>query len=578
MLDYGRLGEKQRVSLPFLEIISGLLLFGAVVMGMMELVRYSSQRDSLPTDLTVAGIAVGGLNETDARARWETIYVEQPIYLYYGSSPIVLYPEEVGFRVNSEAMLAEARAQSSQERNFWAGFWNFLERRPVSAVSVPLDAEYDEGKLRAYLEEIAARYDVPPSGSGFDLNTLTFHAGLVGTKLDIDAAIPLVEAALFDPEPAHRRVILPTVTVGNSALDRDIAALREAIFALMADRGFDYNGPDTLASVYILDLSSGDEVKILADVPHSARSVIKIPIMINLFREELLVPSGTDIAYLLTESILCSNNSASNYIIQYAGEGADFEAQLRDGLRQVSCMAQELGATHTFISAPLYVADRAYQFEAAVCRPKTPGNMPDKTNPDPYAQTTAEDMGLLLTQIYDCAYHNSGLRAIYPDDITQKECQQMINLLSGNRIDRLIELGVPPGTQVAHKNGWGLETTADAGIVFSPGGDYVIVVFTWERDTDGNGLPTLASWELIEEISRLTWNYFNPDQPLLQRREPISYYGAIDCVTVSDPSLVNWDDIDENRVDENGDPLPDACYGGAGHCRPFDNWGRDKSE
>lgn len=570
-MDYGRLGERQRVQFPVLEILSSLLILGAILLVMFELVDYSNQRDSLPTDLTVAGIAVGGLSETNAQARWESIYVAQPIQLVYGGSPILLAPDEIGFRTNSEAMLAQARAQSTQEKNFWAGFWNFLGRRPVAAVSVPLDATYDAGLLRAYLEDLAERYDARPGDAGIDLNTLTFNTGLSGTQLDIDAAIPLIEAALFNPDPAARRISLPTVAVG--AQQQDIDTLRRAIIALMDEMNFEWNGQDTLASVYIMDLATGDTVKILADVPHSARSVIKIPIMVNLFREELLVPSGTDIAYLLTESILCSNNSASNYIMQFAGAGTEFDA-LRDGLRQVSCTAQQLGAKHTFISAPLFVADRAYQFEAQVCRPQAPGNMPDKTNPDPYAQTTAQDIGVLLAQIYDCAYHDSGLRAVYPQDITQRACQQMLEVMGGNHIDRLIELGLPPGTQFAHKNGWGLETSADAGIVFSPGDDYVISIFTWERDLDGNLLPTLASWELIEEISRLTWNYFNPDQPMLQRREPLNAFGAVDCVTVRDPALVNLDNIDENRLDASGNPLPTACYGGAGHCRAFDNWGQ----
>ncbi len=568
-MDYGRLGERQRIRFPILEIIASLLMLGAILLVMFELIDYSSQRDSLPTDLTVAGIAVGGLNEVDAQARWERIYVDQPVQLLYGSSPIMLYPAEIGFRTNNEAMLAEARAQSTQEKNFWAGFWNFLEREPVAAVRVPLDATYDPGLLRAYLQDIAARYDAGAGDARFDTGTLTFNTGLSGTQLDIDAAIPLIERALFNPEASARRIILPTVSVG--AQQQDIDTLREAIISLMGDMGFNYNGDDTLASIYIMDLTTGDEVKILADVPHSARSVIKIPIMINLFREELLVPSGSDIAYLLTESILCSNNSSSNFIMQYAGEGTSFDA-LRDGLRQVSCTAQELGAEHTYISAPLYVVDREYQFEAAVCRPQTTGTLPGKTNPDPYAQTTAQDIGLLLTSIYDCANFDSGLRAIYPDDITQNECRQMIEVMSGNRIDRLIELGLPPATRFAHKNGWGVETSADAGIVYSPGGDYVISIFTWERDLDGNNLPTLASWELIEEISRLTWNYFNPDQPLLQRREPLNPFGAIDCVTVRDPALVNLENVNENRLDANGDPLPDACYGGAGNCRAFDNW------
>lgn len=570
-MDYGQLGERQRgFQLPVLAIVSALLLLVTIVLAMLELVAYSDTRDSLPTDLTVAGIPVGGLSEADARARWESVYLKQPIQLSYEGSPIVLYPEEIGFRVASDVMLADARAQSAQAQSFWAGFWNYLERRPVAAVSVGLIAEYPEGALREYLEGIADRYDARPGGAEYNLDTLTFSAGRSGKRLDIDAAIPLIHRALLAPEAANRRVVLPTEDL--HAGDRDISSLRRAIIDLMTHMGFAYNGTQTMASVYIMDLASGEDVEILADVPHSARSVIKIPIMINLFREKLLV--SQEEAYLLAESILCSNNSASNYLMQLAGQGDSWQPQLRDGLKQVSCTAQEAGAVHTYISAPLYVADRAYQFEAAVCRPTVPANTAYNTNPDPYAQTTAQDIGFLLTQIYDCTRHNSGLRAIYPDDILQTECEQMLQLLSGNRIDRLLELGLPPGTPIAHKNGWGIETSADGGIVFSPGGDYVIVVFTWEEDLDGNNLPTLLSWEVIEEISRLTYNYFNPNAPLLTRREPLNPYGAIDCVSFMSTEDVNLTNINENRLDENGLPLPTACYGGAGHCKPFDNWGR----
>jgi beta-lactamase class A len=583
-VEYGRLGERQRgLQLPLLEIVSSILLLIAIVLGMFELVKYSNAKDDLPTDLTVAGIPVGGLSENDARARWEAVYMEQPLQLYYADSLIELDPVSVGFRTNSESMLADARAQSSREKSFWAGFWNYLERRPVAAVTVPLDAEFSESDLRLYLEQLAARYDSQAGEAGYSPTTLTFQTGAMGRKLDIDQAMILIEQALFDPNPANRRIVLPIQDA--SAQQGNMETLNQAILDLMASRGFDNTGDGTVTSVYIMDLQTGEEVSILADVPHSAFSTIKIPIMVNLFRQKLLIDPES--AYLLTESVLCSNNSSSNLLMQVAGatsDATDEEAQLRAGLNQVSCTAQDLGAEHTYINAPLYVADRTYEFVAAVCRSETPANTAYFTNPDAYSQTTAEDMGLLLTEIYDCANYGSGLQALYPDDITQTECQQMIEVLSGNRIDRLIELGVPLGTRVAHKNGWGPGVapayagpdTGDAGIVFSPGGDYVIALYVYEPDTDNNGLPTLAGWELIEEISRLTYNFFNPDAPLLQRREPISPYGAIDCVTVSSPDLVNLNDIDQNRLDENGNPLPTACYGGAGDCRPFDDWGRQQ--
>jgi len=570
MMDYGRLGERQRrLRMPVLEILSALLLLGAIVLAMLELVAYSNQKDSLPTDLTIADIPLGGMSESAAQVRLEAIYVDQPVQLLYNSSPIWLDPAEINFSVNADAMLAEARAQSSREKNFWLGFWNYLERRPVAAVTVPLTANYDPGDLRKYLEELAARYDTSAAGPGFDPATLTFRSGQAGRRLDVDAALPLVDVALHDPRPENRRVVLPTADTAAQGT-QDISTLRQAILDLMARMNFDYAGAETLASVYIMDLATGDEVSILPDVVHSSTSVVKIPIMLNLFRQELLV-NQTE-AYWLTESILCSNNASSNFLMQAVGQGNTAEAQLRDGLNQVSCTAQHLGATHTYISAPLYVADRAYEFETAVCRPKTPGDTTYNTNPDLYNQTTARDMGGLLTAIYDCANNGTGLRVALPGDYTPTECQQMIEVMSGNRIDRLMELGTPPGTKIAHKNGWGRETSADAGIVFSPGGDYVFVMFVWEKDTDGNNLPTIFSWEVIEEVSRLTYNFFNPEAPLLQRREPINAFTAIDCVTVGRPEDVNLNDVNANRLDADGNPLPTACYGGAGDCRPFEDW------
>jgi beta-lactamase class A len=580
-MDYGRLGERQRrLTLPVLEILSSIMLLVAVVLIMLELVQYSKQKDALPTDLTIAGVAVGGLSESDAQARLESVYTNQVVQLVYDGNLILLRPSEVNFRLSSDLMLSEAITRSNQQKSFWGGFWNYLERRAVAAVSVPLDATIAEGDLRDYLENVAARYDTQSGQAGFDLATLTFNSGRAGRRLAIDQAIPLVEQALLDPEPDHRRVVLPLANI--DATRENVDTLREAILALMQSRGFVYNGTDTVASVYIMNLATGEEVRILSDVAHSAVSTIKIPIMINLFRKELLV--SQDEAYLLTESILCSNNASSNLLMQLAGNGDYAEAQLRDGLNQVSCTAQALGADHTYISAPLDVDDVAYQFEASVCRPQTPANTSYNTEPDPYSQTTAEDMGRLLTQIYDCANYGSGLMAIYPQDITQTECKQMIQLLSGNYIDRLIALGLPEGTQLAHKNGWGRVTSADAGIVFSPGGDYVLSMYTYERDTDNNRLPTLASWELIEEVSRLTWNYFNPDQPLLQPRQPLNPYGAVECISFNpqNPDVIDLNDINANRVDANGAPLPTGCYGGAaayyslgtGQCLPWDNYGR----
>ena len=94
----------------------------------------------------------------------------------------------------------------------------------------------------------------------------------------------------------------------------------------------------------------------------------------------------------------------------------------------------------------------------------------------------------------------------YPDDFTADECQQMIEWLTGDRIDSLIEAGVPVGTRIAHKHGFAGDTHADAAIIFSPGGDFVLVIYVYR--------PEWLEWEesapYIANIATATYNYFNP--------------------------------------------------------------------
>jgi hypothetical protein len=85
----------------------------------------------------------------------------------------------------------------------------------------------------------------------------------------------------------------------------------------------------------------------------------------------------------------------------------------------------------------------------------------------------------------------------------------MLDLLSTNVLGTLIKGGVPEGTRVAHKHGWRsspLDMIGDAGIVFTPGGDYALSIFLWNEQE--------MIWEptsrLVADLSRAAYNYFNP--------------------------------------------------------------------
>ncbi len=100
----------------------------------------------------------------------------------------------------------------------------------------------------------------------------------------------------------------------------------------------------------------------------------------------------------------------------------------------------------------------------------------------------------------------------------------MLYLMSNNHIHALTEAGVPLETRVAHKHGWIPDTHGDAGIVFTPGGNYVLVVVlhnpTW--------LDYEESFPLIAEMTRTVFNYFNPDTPL-DRIRPADVPDASSC-------------------------------------------------
>jgi hypothetical protein len=571
----GGLGTRNQSGrrINFLGIISSAMLLTGIVLFGQQLVTYSAQDfDNLQTDVIIAGIQVGGLSESEAQARWEAVFLDQPITLIYRNSPIVLNPRSLGFRTNSEAMLAAARSQSNTENSFWSGFWAHLMREAPDPVSVPLDAAMQEGQLRAVLEDIALRYDSGPGSTGFDLTSLTFQSGSSGSRLDIETSIDIVEQTLFNPDPSQRTVELPTQGVSSSGSSMD--DLRNAIIAFMESQGFLYDGDTTIGSVFVLDLNTGQEMSILGDVAHSAVSTIKIPIMINYYRN-LITSPPVDEAYLLASAVICSHNTGANFIMQVS---SDSRTDIIQGMQRASQTMLAAGAINSWITSPLFVGPEGeYPIIAPPERPNLPNQNHD-AHPDPLNQTTAEDMGTLMGLIYDCAIHDGGLRAIFPEEITQDECIQMIEVMSGVKFSRFSELGIPEDTFIAHKVGYGQETVGDVALIYSPGANYVFSIYIWEEDLDNDRITELDKWDMIDEIARIVYNYFNPTQPLLEPRQPANALGGAACVLPGTDNIeaINLNDIDAGRFDANGDPLPEACYDWP-LCRPFDNWGQGET-
>ena len=531
------LNSRRRAGFPFLMSISILLTVSAIGLLIYFLVTFSRREQELPAGVTVAGINVGQLSERNAVARWERAYAE-PILLVYsndlGDHPIQLHPDQVGWRISSEPMLAGALASGQEGGGFWRRFLNFLLGIELSvSKDIPLVADYQDNALEAFLRDVAARYDDPPGSASFDLETLTIYPGGSGFALDVPAAMPAVDAALRSA--SQRYVELPVEPHGSQELRLD--TLRTLIINYLDSRGFIYDGQGTVASVYILDLLSGDEIDILGDVAYSAASTIKMPIVIEYFRQLSREPTAGE-AWLMVNSLLCSNNSSSNLIMEITGGNDIFS-----GLRRVNNTLQSIGVSNSYISAPFYLGVEGQQL-GSIQAPATTPNQSFSTNPDPFNQTTAADMGTIFSLIYDCAHYDSGLALALPEgQITQQECRRMLEVTSANDLERLLQGGIPPDARISHKNGWIFDTVGDAGIVYSPNGrHYVISVFLWER-TEFQDYEKL--WPLVEEISRAAWNFFNPENALLQPRANLPTT-AVECAGNYLPpnaESVNLDDI-----------------------------------
>jgi hypothetical protein len=567
---------------PIIFMLSLLIFVTAIVLFTLEYRDYLRVSDAPPPDIIMGAVQVGGLDQEARLNRLENAYLNQPVYLRYNGLPIWLSPRRVNFKLGVIQMEDEV---GSQQGDFWGGFLDHLQGESQPQIRVGLSATFSEAELRNYLEELALRYDAPTLDPEIDLVNLTFNRGSRNTQIDIDAAIPLISEALMNGRAEGRSVELPAITVQGQNPTMD--TLQQAYLDYFSSRGIDYSSPDSVISIFVMDLETGEEMGIQDNVRHSAASTIKLPVLINYYRHQILDPPTWD-KFRLAASVICSDNSAANFLM----EATKGEGPYSQGPRNVTETACEAGAGSTSILSQLTVGtyeelrQQGYNPELfyGVAAPLTCPSARFVETPTPENQfdaqnySSAADMGTLLMMTYDCAHHNSGLRTIFPDEITQNECRQILEVMRGTRFYHMSELGVPDGVKMAHKVGYdGVETSGDISIVYSPGGDYIFTVYVWQRDIDGDGFQSNDNWYLIGDLSRIAYNFFNPDSPLLQTRAPLHPEGrGSACVLPNRQEDINLNNIDANRFDANGDPMPGTCYGYP-DCYEFDNWGRDPS-
>ncbi len=482
-------GLGQWVTVSLMVAVSLFLLF--------KLYQYAGARNYYPVGLTVAGVDVGGMTKDEASLIIANRYIDAPVVIYHGEESFEVSPTRAEFTLDLDGMLAAADSERVQQ-DFWAGFWGFLWSRPVEVSPVQLRASHSRDALRDVLLEISSLVDDPAQPPQPVPQSLSFQYGTSGTVTNIEASFADIEAALYRPSNREARLQIDP----RDPERPDIGLLTRLLVNRLQVFEQETGG---VASVFILDLDTGESVNIGETTAMSAIDLMRVPIVLEAYRVIEGVPTLSQREQIDNTLVIQPENDAANGLLNViAGEEDPYR-----GAAMVTESLQRLGLANTFMVAP-------YDGNVISTQPtlQTPSNQVEglRTRPNPAMQTTAEDMGLLLSMIYYCAAGRGGaLAAALDGAVTQTECQQLLETMQANRIGSLIEEGVPEQTAVAHRHGWVSDTHADAAIVSSPGGDYVLVTFLYK--------PDWLEWELssplIADISRATYNYFNFDNPYL---------------------------------------------------------------
>lgn len=487
-------------SFSALRWFSLFIILAAVVVFTMQLVRFSRLRANFPDEMRIAEVPVGGQDRATSAQRLLEVYSATSVELHYGDEIIHLDPAVAEFKLDLESMLAVADLARSQQP-FWVEFWDYLWGRTPSPVSIPLRASFSELRLKTYLEtEIAERYDKLPIPAMPTVGTINFQPGIPGTELDINRSVDLIDTALHS---TSKRVVELPMTRTNPP--RPLISNLE----ILIKQTIDLSEFDGLVGLYLLDLQTGEEINFAysqgedystnPDVAFTSASITKIPIMVSAFRRLEENPDSETLR-LIKEMIEKSGNDPADWLMERVID--PFNAPL-----DVTADMEALGLENTFLAGQFYPG------APLLAAFQTPANQRSDINTDPdiYNQTTPSDIGMLLEDIYQCTESGGGnMLAVFPGDFTQSECQLMINFLGDNKIGVLIEAGLPDGTPVAHKHGWVtylgvMNTLGDAGIIYTPGGNYILTIFIHH--------PDQVIWdpasELVATLSEATYNYFN---------------------------------------------------------------------
>jgi beta-lactamase class A len=255
-------------------------------------------------------------------------------------------------------------------------------------------------------------------------------------------------------------------------------------------------------SIAAKQLATGEVFLFNADEPMPTASLIKLPVMIEVYqqanssrfeltdmltlRDKDKVPGSGILTYHFSEGASFSIRDAVRLMIAYSDNTATNMLLDKIGIAATGKHMEKWGFPNTKINAKVYLG-------------KTTSIDPEATKKYGLGSTTAREMVGILEKLHQGKF------------VSPEACKQMIEHLKNCQFKDQIKRFLPPETVVAHKTGAVSGVRTDAGIMYLKSGPVALCILTadnadkrWSPDNEGNVLCGRVAKEVYDYFEKKT--------------------------------------------------------------------------
>lgn len=240
--------------------------------------------------------------------------------------------------------------------------------------------------------------------------------------------------------------------------------------------------PGVKSAIYVFDYETGNYIDIKADEIYPAASIIKIPILIDLFKSIELEAISLDDKMPLTEYYRTEGSGS----IQFKAKNSMWKI---DDLARLMITESDNSATNMIISSigGMHGVNQSIR-DWGIKHTEIQTWLPDLSGNN---HSTARELGKMLYNIDN-----------NEEFLTDYSKAKILNYMSHVHNDRLIQAGLGNGAKFYHKTGDIGTMLGDAGIVITPNKHkYIIVILAKRPHNSASGK------EFIVKASEIIYNY-----------------------------------------------------------------------